>query len=209
MLDAVNACVFPAGIAATAGLKRSPCAAETVKTAVPVKLPDELVAVTVTAAALAGAENKPELVMDPPPLTLQVNVAPGWLAAKAANCAFPLTGTVAAAGKIATWLGVTVVLPELFVELPGGLLTLMLLLLHPVKLATPTITIRTIASFNRFGRKIKGRSSERSRGYEYRGTKIFFVIAGFPMSGSIPLDDFQNCPTICWFAPRFFPLLPK
>jgi hypothetical protein len=195
LLDAVNAFVLPAGIAATAGLKRSPCAADTVKVAVPVKLPDELVAVTVTVAALVGAVNKPELLMDPPPLTLHANVAPGWLAAKAVNCAFPLTGTVATAGKMATSLGVTVVLPELLVELPGEPLTLTLLVLHPVRLAAPTIAIRTSAFFNRFGRKIKGRSPERSRGHEYRGMKIFFAIAGIPPV-PYPLHELQNWRTI-------------
>jgi hypothetical protein len=209
LLDAVKACVCPAGTAATAGFKRSPCAAETVKVAVPVKLPEELVAVTVTVAALVGAVNKPELLMDPPPLTLHVNVAVGWLAAKAVNCAFPLTGTVATAGKMATSLGVTVVLVEPLVELPGGLLTLTLLLLHPVRLAAPTIAIRTRAFFNRFGRKIKGRSPVRFRGDELRERKIIAAIAGISASGSNPLDDFRNCSTNCWFAPRFFPLLPK
>jgi hypothetical protein len=43
-------------------------------------LPDVL-AVTVIVAGLAGAVNKPEAVMLPPPETLHVNVEPGALAA--------------------------------------------------------------------------------------------------------------------------------
>ena len=172
LLDAVNVCVLPAGIATTAGLKRSPCAAETVKVAVPVRLPDELVAVTVTVAELAGAVNKPELLIEPPPLTVHVKVASGWLGAKAVNCAFPFTGTVADCGKNGHLAGCGRVAPRTARRTAGGPLTLMLLLLHPVRLASPTIAIRKIARLNRFRRKIKGKSPQRSRGPEYRGTKI-------------------------------------
>ena len=195
LLDAVNVWVLPAGIAATAGLKRSPWAAETDKVAVPVKPPDELVAVTVTLAGLPGAVNKPEPLIDPPPLTAQVKVAPGWLGAKAANCAFPFTGTVATAGKMVTWLDAAALLEELLVELLGGLPTLTLLVLQPVKLITSKITISTLARFNRFGRNFKGKTPERSHGEENRGLKTF-AIAVNPIPVSNPRDGFQDCTTI-------------
>ena len=201
--------MLPAGIAATAGLTRSPCAAETVKVAVPVKLPEELVAVTVTVPEVAGAVNKPELLTAPPPLTLHVNVAAGWLAAKAVNCAFPLIGTVAAAGKIATSLGVMVLLPELLVELPGGLLTLTLLVLHPAKPTVPAIAIRASANVNLVCTKFKGKSPKRFRTQEHRRTKIFFAIVGTPATGSNAPDKLLNRATIPSLAPRFVPLLPK
>jgi hypothetical protein len=97
---ALKICVAPAGIAMTAGLICTPCAAETFRVAVPVRLePAEEVAVTVTIAGLDGAVYAPLLLLIvPPPVTLQVNVEVGWLGRNAVNCTFPLIGTLATAG---------------------------------------------------------------------------------------------------------------
>jgi hypothetical protein len=75
---AANVCVAPAGIAIAAGLRRIPCAEEILSVAVPVRpLLAEDVAVIVTVAGLVGAVNKPALLIEPPPVTLQVNVDVG------------------------------------------------------------------------------------------------------------------------------------
>ena len=60
--------------------------------------PAEDVAVSVTVAGLEGAVNTPELLTEPPPVTLHVTVEVGWLGTYAVNCAFPFTGTLAVAG---------------------------------------------------------------------------------------------------------------
>jgi hypothetical protein len=99
-------------MATAAGLSSTPWDAVTFNAAVPVTpAPAEEVAVTVTVAGLVGAVKTPALVMLPPPLTVQVNVAVGKVGWYAVNCTFPPIGTLAEPGNTVTALWVCAVEP--------------------------------------------------------------------------------------------------